>query len=103
MVFAGKIPPCVTNFTLKDIGTYGGAHEYGFSNYTLNNPITGATSWSEFSVKQNADSNNDGTSGIYEGSDNTGYKLGCVKQNGEYLLVLTLSLFLPFSENRPLV
>ncbi len=87
MVFAGKIPPGVTNFTLKDKGTYGGAHGFGFSNYTLNNPRTGATSWSEFSVKQNADSNNDGICGIYEGSDNTGYKLGCVKQNGEYLLV----------------
>lgn len=87
MVFAGKIPPGVTNFTLKDKGTYGGAHGYGFSNYTLNNPRTGATSWSEYSVKQNADSNNDGICGIYEGSDNTGYKLGCVKQNGEYLLV----------------
>ncbi len=87
MVFAGKIPPGVTNFTLKDKGTYGGAHGYGFSNCTLNNPRIGATSWSEFSVKQNADSNNDGICGIYEGSDNTGYKLGCVKQNGEYLLI----------------
>ena len=87
MVFAGKIPPGVTNFTLKDKGTYSGAHGYGFSNYTLNNPRTGATSWSEYSVKQNADSNNDGICGIYEGSNNTGYKLGCVKQNGEYLLV----------------
>ena len=87
MVFAGKIPPGVTNFTLKDKGTYDGAHGYGFSNYTLNNPRTGSTSWSEFSVKQNADSNNDGICGIYEGSDNTGYKLGCVKQNGEYVLI----------------
>ena len=87
MVFAGKIPPGVTNFTLKDKGTYDGAHGYGFSNYTLNNPRTGATSWSEFSIKQNADSNNDGICGIYEGSDNTGYKLGCVKQNGEYRLI----------------
>ena len=87
MVFSGKIPPGVTNFTLKDKGTYSGAHGFGFSNYTLNNPSTGGTSWSEFSVKQNADSNNDGICGIYEGSDNTGYKLGCVKQNGEYLLI----------------
>lgn len=87
MVFAGKIPPGVTNFTLRDKGTYNGAHGYGFSNYTLNNPRTGATSWSEYSVKQYADSNNDGICGIYEGSDNKGYKLGCVKQNGEYLLV----------------
>ena len=87
MVFSGKIPSGVTNFTLKDKGTNSGAHGFGWSNYTLNNPRTGATSWSEFSVKQNADSNNDGICGLYEGSDNTGYKLGCVKQNGEYRLI----------------
>ena len=87
MVFSGKIPSGVTNFTLKDKGTNSGAHGFGWSNYTLNNPRTGATSWSEFSVKKNADSNNDGICGIYEGSDNTGYKLGCVKQNGEYRLI----------------
>ena len=87
MVFAGKIPPGVTNFTLIDKGTYDGAHGYGFSNYTLNNPCIGGTSWSEFSVKQNADNNNDGICGIYEGSDSQGYKLGCIKQNGEYILI----------------
>lgn len=87
MVFSGKIPPGVTNFTLKDKGTYSGAHGFGWSNYTLNNPNTGGSSWSEFSIKQNADSNNDGICGIYEGSDATGYKLGCVKQNGEYRLI----------------
>lgn len=87
MVFSGKIPPGVTNFILRDKGTNSGAHGYGFINYTLNNPKTGGTSWSEYSVKQNANSNNDGICGIYEGSDNTGYKLGCVKQNEEYRLI----------------
>lgn len=87
MIFAGKIPPGMTNFTLKDKGTYSGAHGYGFSNYQLNNPRTGGTSWSEYTVKQNADNNNDGICGIYEGADGQGYKLGCVKQNGEYRLI----------------
>lgn len=87
MVFAGKIPPGVTNFTLKDKGTYDGAHGYGFSNYTLNNPRIGGTAWSEHSVKQNAGYNDDGICGIYEGADNDGYKLGCVKQDGKYLLI----------------
>lgn len=87
MIFAGKIPPGMTNFTLKDKGTYSGAHGYGFSNYQLNNPRTGGTSWSEYTVKQNADNNNDGICGIYEGADEQGYKLGCVKQNGEYRLI----------------
>lgn len=87
MIFAGKIPPGMTNFTLKDKGTYSGAHGYGFSNYQLNNPRTGGISWSEYTVKQNADNNNDGICGIYEGADEQGYKLGCVKQNGEYRLI----------------
>lgn len=87
MVFAGKIPPGITNFTLKDKGTYSGAHGYGFSNYQLNNPRIGGTSWTEYSVKQNIESNNDGICGIYEGADEQGYKLGCVKQNGEYRLI----------------
>lgn len=87
MVFAGKIPPGITNFTLKDKGSYTGAHGYGFSNYQLNNPRTGSTSWSEYSIKEFSDSNNDGICGIYEGADEQGYKLGCIKQNGEYRLI----------------
>lgn len=87
MVFGGIIPPGVTNFTLVDKGTFGGAHGYGFSNYTLNNPRTGNTSWSESSVKQNADRNNDGICGIYEGTNVIGDKLGCVKQDGEYIII----------------
>lgn len=92
MIFAGKIPPGVTNFTLTDKGTKYGSHGYGFSNYTINNPPTYVNQWSEFSVKQNIDSNNDGICGIYEGSNNTGYKLGCIKENGEYKLIYLGSL-----------
>ena len=87
MVFAGKIPPGMTNFTLKDKGAYNGAHGYGFSNYELNNPRTGTTSWTEASVKQFADANNDGICGIYEGSGTNGYKLGCIKEGIEYRLL----------------
>lgn len=87
MVFAGKIPPGVTSFTMKDKGTYDGAHGYGFSNYTINNPRTGGTSWSEYTIKQNADENNDGICGIYEAVERGGFKYGCVKKNGEYRLI----------------
>lgn len=87
MVFSGKIPPGVTNFTLKDKGTYLGYCGFSFGNYTLNNPRTGSTAWTELGIKRNADSNNNGVCGIYEGSDNTGYRLGCVKEKGEYILV----------------
>ncbi len=94
MVFAGKIPPGVTNFTLEDEGvrqyndwSYHTAHGYGFRGYTLNNPRQGTTSFSETTVKQNIDTNNDGMCGIYEGADEQGYKLGCIKINGEYQLI----------------
>lgn len=88
MVFAGKIPPGITNFTLVDKGVYDGApHGYEFNNYALNNPPKDVFIWSENTIKQNIDSNNDGICGIYEGSDDTGYKLGCVKQNGDYFLI----------------
>lgn len=87
MVFNGRIPPGVTNFSMIDDGDYNGSRGYGFRNYTINNPRQGGTSWNESSVKQNADTNNDGICGIYEGSDSNGYKLGCIKQNGEYYLV----------------
>ena len=95
MVFAGKIPPGVTNFTLKDKGTYNGAHGFGWSNYTLNNPHTGGTSWNETTVKQNINENNDGICGIYEGdksSNSLGYRLACIKVNGEYRLIYLSSM-----------
>lgn len=95
LVFVGKIPPGVTSFTLEDKGApqldlWGNwytAHGYGFSNYKLNNPRKGGTSWTESSVRKFATDNNDGICGIYESSENNGYKLGCVKQNGEYILI----------------
>ena len=89
MVFRGKIPPGVTNFTLVDKGTYGGYHGYGWSNYTLNNPRIGGTSWTETSIKQYCNNNNDGICGIYEdvNAKGNGYQLGCVKENGEYTLI----------------
>ncbi len=85
LVFSGTIPAGITNFSLIDDYSY--YHGYSFRNYTINNPNTNKTSFSEYSVKQNVDENNDGICGIYEGFDNQGYKLGCVKQNGTYYLI----------------
>ena len=78
LVFSGTIPAGITNFSLIDDYSY--YHGYSFRNYTINNPNTNKTSFSEYSVKQNVDENNDGICGIYEGFDNQGYKLGCVKK-----------------------
>ncbi len=98
MVFEGSIPPGITNFSLVDCGVnklysvgrktyYGNVHGYSFSNCKLDNPSKGATSWTETSIKQNADENNDGICGIYESTQGYGYTLGCVKQDGEYSLI----------------
>lgn len=87
MVFSGAIPPGITKFTLKDKGTSSGAHGWGFSNYTINNPQVQTVTWTERVIKQHSDDNNDGICGIYESSGKNGYRLGCIKQNGEYKLI----------------
>lgn len=88
LAFAGSIPPGVTDFSLIDPGDSNGSRGYGFSNYTLDNANFGATSFhNEYDVKKNIDENNDGICGIYEGFDNQGYRLACVKENGVYKLI----------------
>ncbi|MBO4402306.1 MAG: trypsin-like peptidase domain-containing protein [Bacteroidales bacterium] len=90
------IPSGLTSFSLVDEGTsYSSCHGYSFSGYTINNPRIGETKWTASSIKQFCDKNNDGICGIYESSDENGYKLGCIKQNGEYRLI-----FLGGKENR---
>lgn len=81
MVFAGRIPPGITNFTIIDNRNYG----YNFSCDSLNNPIS--TIWTESSIKQYLDNNNDVICGIYEETSDNKYKLGCIKHNNEYHLI----------------
>lgn len=90
------IPPGLTSFSLVDEATsYSSCHGYSFKGYTINNPRIGGTKWTETSIKQFCDNNNDGICGIYESSDESGYKLGCIKVNSEYRLI-----FLGGKENR---
>lgn len=79
------IPPGLTSFALVDNGS--SCHGYSFSGYTINNPRIGGTSWTESSVKNHADANNDGICGIYEASDENGYRIGCIKSGNEYQLI----------------
>lgn len=82
------IPPGLTSFSLVDKGnSYNSCHGYGFSGYTINNPRVGSTSWTETAVKNFADENNDGICGIYEGSDENSYRIGCIKSGNEYQLI----------------
>ncbi|MBQ2852936.1 MAG: serine protease [Bacteroidales bacterium] len=54
----------------------------------INNPFPKVANvgFNEHEVKQNINENNDGICGIYEDL-NDDYKLACIKQNGEYVLV----------------
>lgn len=79
------IPPGLTSFALVDNGS--SCHGYSFSGYTINNPRIGGTSWTESSIKNYADANNDGICGIYEASDENGYRIGCIKSGNEYQLI----------------
>ncbi len=89
MVFDGIIPPGVTDFALRDRGTYGGAHGYQFWNYTINNPAKGGTNYTtETLIKNRIDATpNDPFVGIYEGFGGSRYKLACIKEDGEYFLL----------------
>lgn len=98
MVFDGIIPPGVTDFALRDRGTYDGVHGYQFWNYTINNPNKGQTNYtSELLIKQLIDAtSNDPFVGIYEGFSGSRYKLACVKEKGKYFL-----LYMSDSERKP--
>lgn len=89
MVFDGIIPPGVTDFALRDRGTYGGAHGYQFWNYTINNPAKGETNYTtEALIRSRIDATpNDPFVGIYEGFGGNRYKLACIKEDGEYFLL----------------
>ena len=79
------IPPGLTSFSLLDNGS--SCHGYSFRGYTIDNPRIGSTSWTETAIKNFADENNDGICGIYEGSDENGYCIGCIKSGNEYQLI----------------
>lgn len=95
LLFDGAIPPGITTVSIVDKGTqewngynYNVVHGYCFRNYTINNPRKNYTSiTSEYSAKQNIDSNNDGICGIYEPVGSVGANLACIKINGEYKLI----------------
>lgn len=98
MVFDGIIPPGVTDFALRDRGTYSGAHGYQFWNYKLNNPPKGETNYkTEDLIRNRIDATpNDPFVGIYEGFGGNRYKLACIKEDGEYVL-----LYISDKDRRP--
>lgn len=88
LYFHGSMPSGVTSFSLIDEGDSYGARGYSFRNYTIINPRRNYVEiGSEYAVKQNIDSNNDGICGIYEPINANGAKVACIRYNGAYKLI----------------
>ena len=87
LFFKGTLPPGITKISVVDHG-YNGSKGYCFWNRTINNPRKNYLNfYTEYAVKQHVDQNNNGICGIYETSEEVGYRLACVKSNGEYKLI----------------
>lgn len=88
LYFKGVMPSGITKFSIVDEGDIFGAHGYGFRNYPINNPRKNYIGYydSEYKVKQDIDSNNDGYCGIYE-SIEANQVIACIKINGEHKLI----------------
>ena len=59
--------------------------------YFYSYPSVPTTFYSEHTAKDTIDEQNDGIVGIYEAVNNKGYKLACLKVNGEYCLIFLSS------------
>lgn len=88
LYFQGSIPSGVTSFSIVDEGDSYGAHGYSFRNYKILNPRKNYVDISsEYAVKHNVDSNDDGICGIYEPINASGAIIACIKYNGAYKLI----------------
>ena len=85
-MYFNKIDIGIENFYILELDRPGGG--WFWEGIKINNPYPTVANvgFNETEIKQNINENNDGICGIYEDFDDT-YKLACIKQNGEYLLV----------------
>ena len=85
-MYFNKIDIGIENFYILELDRPGGG--WFWEGIKINNPYPTVANigLNETEIKQNINENNDGICGIYEDFDDT-YKLACIKQNGEYLLV----------------
>ncbi len=84
MIF-DKIPAGCTSLYISE-NTNGG---WIWSGINITNPAcsTPHKYLTESEIKNLISNSNDGVCGIYEGVDEQGYKLACIKENGDYFLV----------------
>lgn len=80
-----KIPSGCTSINVSE-NVSGG---WTWNGIAINNPITSSPHKSlfEFEIKEMISNSNDGICGIYEGIDQQGYKLACIKENNQYFLI----------------
>lgn len=80
-----KIPAGCTSITINENVNRG----WFWSGIRINNPACSSPHkfLTEAEIKNMISNSNDGVCGIYEGIDEQGYKLACLKENGEYFLI----------------
>lgn len=86
LYFNYRIKSGIEDFYIIELDRPGGG--WFWEGIKINNPYPTVANvgFNETEIKQNINENNDGICGIYEDFDDR-YKLACIKQNGEYLLV----------------
>jgi len=84
-LFFDKIPAGCTSLYISENINRG----WVWSGIKINNPACSSPHkyLIEPEIKDMISNSNDGICGIYEGTDEQGYKLACIKENGEYSLV----------------
>ena len=101
-LFFEGIPPC-DKISIIDPGSYiNGTHcqmptfndlvfitneEWQSNGFEAPEKFLPKKQWTEETIKQFAKSHNDGICGIYEGITSNNYKLGCIKEDGEYKFI----------------
>ena len=80
-----KLPAGCTSITISE-NIRGG---FVWNDIKINNPKCSSPhkNVTEYEIKNLISNSNDGICGIYEGVDEQGYKLACIKDNGEYSML----------------
>lgn len=91
-LYFDALPPGIEHFYIREL-KQGGWEWVGI---TINNPRQSSlvTDYNTFSIKSKIDEDNDGITGIYEGTNVEGnrYTLGCIKDGAQYKLIYLQSV-----------
>ena len=88
LIFSVEMPSGIETVSMVDAGDFDGWKGVCFHDMKIINPRRNYVNIStEYSAKQNIDSNRDGLCGIYEPLDGEGANLACIKYDGDYKLI----------------